>query len=755
MAIFMPSSVTPDVRSGLGLGVVDVTQGLTVSWRITGSSALTSYQISILTHDADSTQLYTTGQISTGCPAYGTTSAGMPQFFSYSIGAAALSSAGITNGNEYKLIITQWWSVSDSVTQASASVFVTRATPTLSIQTIGTGGVIATRNYTFTGVYAQAQGDVLNWFRWEIEDANGNTLLDTGNISGTMDISCSYDGFFTGESYAVRLSIQTENGAEVDTGWVSFSASYPVTQTSGEVTAGCVGGTDAVLVEWSGIGYIPGTASGEYSISDDELLSLPAASSVEWNQTGGASMSFASPWSVIWKGTLGNQDAVILTVGQSGGDITLNYTVSSGTITLKSGSTTLVSQSGFVNVPTVTAVLTAANLYLRCEYMGGGLYPSSTLYPSTTLYPAEDTTEIVNTYTLAPSYTQDAITSVSLAGYQVCEFLEVIQGDASAATIQSAITNGNYVPGLNETDYMMADWSDGIDAGTLDIGGDTLQGFSLYRRQGVSATLVKVADTDAQTERVFDYGALSQQGPYTYYLFPVGTSTYIATPLTSGMTMPVWWNWTLMECAATSNASVFTVLAAYRFRLNLETGAVSNNNTPNLLNNFTPYPKVQLTPQNYKSGSLTGLIGAILWENGEASYMDTIALENAIFALSVTQNPLFLKNRKGELIRVRISGPVSMQTDDATKEQTQTMTLPWVETGSAAGVSLYASEYVGVQEPEGVYTPQFYVDASDATANAENLRILKTAYGADGKMEGGASVSVNGDSLILPQGMEE
>ena len=136
MAIFQPSNVVPDMRSGLGLGTVDATQGLTVSWRINGNSALTSYSITVYANDAQSTQKYTTGQITTGCPAYGTSPTGDIQIFSYTIPAATLASNGITNGNEYKLIIKQWWSANDSVTQSSASVFETRATPSLVVNNI-------------------------------------------------------------------------------------------------------------------------------------------------------------------------------------------------------------------------------------------------------------------------------------------------------------------------------------------------------------------------------------------------------------------------------------------------------------------------------------------------------------------------------------------------------------------------------------------------------------------------------------------
>lgn len=712
MAIFQPSFVIPDARSGIGLGVIDAGQDMTVSWRINGQSALTKFQIVIYENDSNSTQVLDTGALTTGCPAYGTNSMGDIQFFSYTIPAADLYTAGMTNGKAYKLTIRQWWSVNDYVDQSSASAFITRAAPTLAMDTIGTAGVIGTRDYTFTANYAQAQGDVLNWLRWRIAYADdlNHPFFDSGNVSGTMQLSCSYDGFFTktdayGTDYAVRLTVQTENGVEADTGWVNFSASYTVYDTPGEVQAGCVGGTDAVLVRWSGIGYIPGTGSGNWKIEDGELT-LPDGASVLWDQAGTGAMSFDAPWSVVWRGKLTNADAAIFTLGQSGGDITLTYDSATKTLALKQSGTTLVSQSGIVKQPTVTAVLTDAKLYLRVEYPSGGLYPSLTLYPSDSLYPKADDTTQVDTYELSVSYTQTAITSVSLGGVQTCIFMEVINGTASAETIAAAITDGTYTPGLSGSDYMLADWTDGLDAGSLNVGGDTITGFDIYRRQGASGRLVKITEAALDAEQVYDYGALSQQGPYTYYLFPLGTDTYIASPIQSGAVTPCWWNWTLMECAETAVKDAFTVLAAYRFRLNVETGAMSNNNAPNLLNNFTPYPKIQLAPQNYKSGTLTGLIGIVSMSGGQPQYVDTIAIREAIYALSVTRHPLFLKSRKGDLFRVKIAGAISVQTGDATREQTQTVTIPWAEVGPADGVSLYSMTYAGAQEPEGKFSPQ-------------------------------------------------
>lgn len=1042
MAIYMPSQITPDVRSGLGAGTIDATKDMVVSWRINGSSAMTKFSITIYANDANSTQKYTTGELNNGCPAYGTTSTGQIQMFSYTISAATLSGAGITNGNEYKLVIQQWWSANDSVTQSSASVFITRADPTLTVSDIGVeqivhpqtytgnpiqfdtqeptsvqscvvdiepvqsgsgdpspdnvrpisgwtgcnvwgtgknlfdrssasfkfayflnntgeetasenyqytrkyipvpagatinfsynkttghsaactvceydenktflyrsaaiagstttgdksgsitlsdathyvrfscpfstsasdedgkgtkniqielgstatdyepyagsslaidwtdevgtvyGGtldvttgvltvdrvlmtkntadmdnsesypgwrdvgikalgytasgvvlsninvgkrfsynctgindivflsatyynktqtewialamdvqiivplptpvtyqltpeqvnalagrnvmwtdcdnltvevvnqirVISTRFYTFTGNYSQAQGDALNWFRWQIAFANdtANPFFDSGRITGTMDISAYYDGFFPDTEYAVRLTCQTENGVEEDTGWINFSCVYAVPSTTGGLTATCAPNTDAVRVEWSGIGSYPGTAIGTYSISDDHLLTLPRNSIIYWENGIAKPMSLAAPWSVLWKGTVGNSSADLFTVGENGSNIVLYYDYAGQSVILTQNGTTVATQTGIINSPTITAVLTEDTLYLRVERPGGGLYPSTTLYPSATLYPKSDDIVTITTYTVPVTYTQVNIDFASVGGYQICEFFEIINGEPSADAINAAINDGTYVPGMDGSDYFLADWTNGIDAGTLDIGGDHVIGFAVYRGQEGSPILEKVAETDKEAEEVYDYGAASQQGPYTYYLFPIGEQTYISSPVISESVSPCWWNWTLMECAETSDPNIFSVLAAYRFRLNLETAAMSNNNSPGILQNFTPYPKIQLSPQNYKSSVLSGLIGAVKWTNGQPEYVDTLELRDAIFALSASPNPMFLKSRKGDLIRVKVSSAISMQTSDSTQEQMQYGSIPWVEVGSAKGVSLFALDNKG------------------------------------------------------------
>ena len=682
MALFMPSQITPDVRSGLGLGVVDATQPMVVSWRINGQNAMTAFSITILTNDSASTQLFTTGKITNGCPAYGTTSAGEIQMFSYTIPAASLSSAGISNGGEYKLVIRQWWSAVDSVTQSSASVFVTRAAPTLSINAIGSGGVIGDRFYTFTGVYSQGQGDVLNWFRWRIALAGDtdNPFFDTQNISGTMDISCSYDGFFTGQSYSIRLTCQTENGVEADTGWVNFSCSYSAVVSPGAITAQCVRASDAVAVRWSGFNYSEGQGSGSYSVSGG-VLTLADGATVGWDNMNGSDMSIAAPWTAIISGTAQDieSDTAVVSISMTGGNVlTLKFYLYSGMLPAVGLFYNGVEIEGsgqflWLDGDTFTFLLSASGAVWKCAPRGQS---------------AQWTAAALSGVSFA------AISSITCAGPAQIDYVQILQNaEARFGTLQSAVLGGTYTPSAtDENGVFFADFADGtIDSGAAGFNPGTLTQYSVYRKRADEERLVHIAELPTSATGITDYGAGNSESAYTYYLFPRGNSNYQA--LVSNAVSPCFWSWVLMECQPTEDKDIFSVLAAYSFKLNVESDPMSNNNAPTILQNFTPYPTVQIAPQNYKSGALTGLIGSITTgADGQPMYTDSIALRDAIMALSVSQNPIFLRDRKGDLLRVKISGGISMDTADATKEQMQTAKIPWVEVGSAAGVSVFAAE---------------------------------------------------------------
>ena len=516
MALFQPSNISPDVRSGLGYGTIDARKTWTVSWQVNGASALESFSVGIYENTSASALVYTTGQLTDGCPFYGTMPSGDTQLFSYTMPAVL----ALRNGGSYKLVIKQWWDTG-SITQNSASVFLTRATPSFRIEDIGTNNTVYDKTCTFVGDYSQVDGDVLNWFRWQIANADDldNPIYDTGNVSGTMDIQCTFDGLFTGQNYAVSLTAQTQSGVFCDAGWTTFGVDYGEPIPSENVTATCAQGTNAVLISWKDL------------------------------------------------------DGTLITPVQRG---TLTYDGSSQSPTFDHYDPTQMTMGG-----TLSGV---------------------------------DAGDYTATFTPNPGYS----------------------------------------------------WS---------AGSSTAVSWSIYRK-GQDGQFVHLADVPAARGELYDYGAGSRQGPFTYYVFPIDGSGNLGVPLESNSVNPCYQSWSLMECVKTDSG--YSVVAEYLFRYNFSSGNISNNNSPSVEKNFSRYPTYFRAPQNYRSGSLSYLIGVV---DIQAKYSDTLSMRERLFALSTTKNALFLKSRKGDVIYVGISEPVTAQISDNTFEQAQTVAIQWVEIG--------------------------------------------------------------------------
>lgn len=311
--LYQPTNIYPSMTGGLGNGVVDASKDLTVSWQVNGNSAMVSYQIVICKNNSTSDQVYSTGKISAGCPFYGVDYAGNVQFFSYTISASALQTAKITNGNEYKILITQWWSVSDSVTQSSASVFITRAAPVVTMGTIPSP--VAAKSASFSAEYTQTQGDNLNWVRWELALVDGTEyeiLRDTGRIYGTAQLRFDYDGFFSGKRYAVRCTVQTQNGIEASTGFVAFSVSYQTQPFLGTLRACPVNGVSGVKLNFPATRDIPAALTGSATMSGS-FLNLPAGAKAVWNKVNSADMRLNAPLDIVWRG-MPNANGTLLKV---------------------------------------------------------------------------------------------------------------------------------------------------------------------------------------------------------------------------------------------------------------------------------------------------------------------------------------------------------------------------------------------------------------------------------------------------------
>ena len=198
------------------------------------------------------------------------------------------------------------------------------------------------------------------------------------------------------------------------------------------------------------------------------------------------------------------------------------------------------------------------------------------------------------------------------------------------------------------------------------------------------------------------------------------------------------WDWVILSCEEASDGT-YHVEKLYRFSLNVSSGTMPNNNSPGILDNFTPYPTVQLSTANYRSGTLSSYIGYV---GGGAEYMEKDDLRMELYALSTTGNTLFLKNRKGDLIQIRIAGEVSVNTMDDTRQQAQTASIPWVEIGSTDGKRIVITEDDDFySEPDG--------GGSMQTGTLQTLKTANSSFETqsvfpDSGYEGMREVRING-----------
>lgn len=685
MPLYQPTNIFPSSFAGVGGGVVDVTQPLTVSWQVNGSSALTYYQIQIYENTTTSNLVYNSGQTAVNPPFYGVTSTGEVQYFTVTIQPSALT--GLSNGfsSGYKMLITQWWN-GGSIQQISPSFFITRKDPTIQINSLPS--TVTSRSVTLTATYTQAQGDTLDWFRWMLATPGDevNPIEDSGYIYGTEDIQVTYDGLFTDTAYAVRCMIQTENGVQADTGWQTFTVQYTVSQMQGYVDA-CLSPVEGIVLQWPKISYIPGKPSGSNSVAGGQLT-LPPGSSITWDERNGEPLEIPEPWSLAWSGIVpATGTAPVWTVTGDGHTVAFNINSTSITLTLDGIALATLAIPHIVSNYTIRMVLTPREIHVYYPSQIGGLYPSQGLYPSPTLYPMAGS-YIWTLWTYPLTWVQPAIESITLYGQQRCDYIGVFAGEVVDPKLSNLLTNFNYEPSWDLDTWFLAtfDGKTGINGGNITPSGDSITGAAIYRLAEGDSKLSLVANVDIGTSMIVDEG-FRNQTQYTYYVFVLGSNTYVSAPLVSNAITPMFWNWTVLDCMVDSNG-IYHANAIHVFRNNVTTDRISNNNSPQMLQNFTPYPVKQITSFNYKSSILTGYIGTV--DMIANQYVDTVAMAEALYSLSVSATPKFLRDRKGNLWNIQTNSAVGMQTGDVQAQQPYMGTLPWAEVGPVGDASIIA-----------------------------------------------------------------
>ena len=500
-----------------------------------------------------------------------------------------------------------------------------------------------------------------------------NPLEDSGNIYGSGEVQVSYDGLFTGANYRVRCLIQTENGVQADTGWVDFTVQYQVSDMSGYVDA-CRHPIEGIVLRWPLVSYIPGVPSGDYTVSGG-MLTLPSGSSVTWNQKNGTGLNIDTPWTLSWSGYLpiqGTDPVFEISPG-----LTFHVTPTQVKLALHGAALWSASMPGIEPGYPARLVVTPREVFFYHMTAQGGLLPSGTLLPSGSLFPNGGTYSW-RRLSAPLTWVQPDITAITLYGQQRCQWLTLLSGEASGALVNDLLTNMSYDPVWTLDTRFLAGFYQGLNGGNITPVGDTITGVALYRRKEGESRLHLVANLPIGTSELLDEGFRNQE-TYTYYLFVIGGNTYVSAPLISNPITPMFWNWTILRTELENGA--YHVKQVHVFRNSVSTDSITNNNAPQLLQNFTPYPTRQPSSYNYQSSTLTGYIGSVDFVRNR--YYDTLDQADQLRDLSVSQDPKFLRDRKGNLWRIETGAAVSFQTGDNQVPQPYFGTFPWVEMGEA------------------------------------------------------------------------
>lgn len=295
---------------------------------------------------------------------------------------------------------------------------------------------------------------------------------------------------------------------------------------------------------------------------------------------------------------------------------------------------------------------------------------------------------------------------VNLANRQTCYWMLVSNGNLTENE-RDELLNGTSYTALNFPTYLYTNFW-----GTANAGQYGRTGYSklaIYRQEGEEEAIQHVGDITVDQGNVFVDASAVNGRKYTYYAYGVGESYSAA--IVSGQIQTCGWDWHLLACTK-DDAGAYHVQKIYRFGKNLSSGSVSNNAVPSVLQNFTRYPVVQNSPWNYRSGMLTSMIGYT--ENGV--YFDNTKLRDEIAALTTSGYALFLKNRKGDVIHIAISGAIEMETMDNSAQQAQTVKLPWVEIADASSAQIiitkndgaFLQEIPSVASEHGIDTAAVY-----------------------------------------------
>ncbi len=647
--LHQPTNITPSSLANIGNTTVDAADALTVTWQLNGDTPLVAYKIDFYLNNSTSQLLFSTGKITVSPSVVPKDKYGDPVFFT-AVREYPWSHIGVSNGGTYKYKITQYWGsgTNDYTEQYSDTVFSAVAEPDLSIvlnYPPEAGNVFPSPKISATANVQLGSGDAVRAVRWVV--SHGVVIDDTGYIE-TPVLDYEYDGIQPDSfsPYTIACYIQTQLGMTAQAE-KSFDCFYNETASS-DFTAKCnCDGSVTLKYALDGIKSVPGraTPASGATFSSGNLV-LAAGARAQWTTSNGSAFDVSAPYFIAYKGLYKNGQELFKITDILTGN-TLSVTAGGGLILYVNGS--------------------AVDNLLNNSVKEGDSFCVQISPTKWSFVGQDDTARSIS----LPDFGSVTVGATSNTTSLTATYLYITKTIPTNAAMDSEIT-----PVFDSNTVMLTQFSNS----TLEAGNADDYKIRYYRDEKALATV------SAANPTLVDYGAIPGE-KYYYMAFKLVSGEYSGNGIvpasgTVGVNPEAY---QLIEAAEDETEyDRYNVVSVWSFRSNAEDMSIGNGNEPTLLANFTKYPLRQGSSQAPRSGTLSALLSNPIG----GVYKDTYAQLQALYALSQTDNALFLKHPKGFMYRVHISSPITGTVNLASNPMPTTVSVPWIEIGDTEGVSL-------------------------------------------------------------------
>ena len=300
-------------------------------------------------------------------------------------------------------------------------------------------------------------------------------------------------------------------------------------------------------------------------------------------------------------------------------------------------------------------------------------------------------------------------------------YIQIFDKEITDEKINELILKNAYTPSWDENTYMLINFDSQFNIDSIPIDASSIQGvlykFIILRSQinddGIISEPEKIAEIKPTRKYFYDYG-IEKKRKYIYTVIPyfkqedkdniyVGGSAksnkagvflnYDYVSLYSGINL---YNNDNYSVDGTLKQKENTYLLdnteqPWYFKYNLESGDVTINTDSNVFEGLFPYAKIGKGPKNYRTGSITALIGRFKEEpiyraDGtidytnvlETEYYNTIQMANDFQDFCNTNTVKILRDDMGNVIPVYVNLK-SIKYDSQKMPSTITVTFEWTQ----------------------------------------------------------------------------